>query len=844
MASNSNVFKSPYVGIKEESVGDLTFTVAYVQDGSYSVVLKISNSALQYCGNDGAYAEYHKIFTNLIKVLGEGYVLQKHDIYYRASYVPRKSKDYLSQSYQNHFAGRSFITMDTYLTITRRVSRGRLFSFNRKEYEAFFTDINKVVDLLTSRYMKPTFLNVSQTRNLIARFLSFDFAQESYSFKNFQIEDGHLNRGDDVIQYISLINIDEAELPPYLSPCKGDDFLPFAFPVDLLSFFTRVPDFDTICYHQVLSIPDQTDTQRSLLTKRKRHESMPDPANDLSVNDINGLLSYVAESGQMLVKCHYGVMVSCPSDKRAAAVNFINNSLFNAGIVTSNNAFNQFELFSSALPGNVTSLQDYDLFLTTSDAACCLLHKERMVTDDPSDFQVYFSDRQGVPVAVDTCDLPMSTGRINNRNMFILGPSGSGKSFFTNHLVRQYFLYDMDVILVDTGHSYMGLCNYYQGRYITYSEEKPITMNPFRIAEAEYNEEKREFIKSLIAMIWKGADGSLNQVEDSALALVVKAYFDSYFAGKRSFEDLCFNDFYDFSTGFLEDLIEERHIRFDLDEYKFILLRFYKGGQFERMLNDSMDTTLFDEKLIVFEIDAIKEHKVLFPIVTIIIMDVFLQKMRLKKGRKALIIEEAWKAIASPMMAGYLLYLYKTVRKFFGTAAVVTQEIDDIISNPIVKESILANSDTICLLDQAKFRDRYDKIAALLSLNQVEKNKIFTINQLDNKQGRGPFKEVYIKRGGSGEVYGVEVSLTEYLAFTTESREKSVVQDYAARHNSYREALEAMVAEMKASGLSMPKFIAREFERIVRRDADKAQVPEVSASTAVLSEPELVKVSV
>ncbi len=135
-----------------------------------------------------------------------------------------------------------------------------------------------------------------------------------------------------------------------------------------------------------------------------------------------------------------------------------------------------------------------------------------------------------------------------------------------------------------------------------------------------------------------------------------------------------------------------------------------------------------------FEVDAIKENKQLFPIVTLIIMDVFLQKMRLKKNRKCLVIEEAWKAIASPLMAEYIKYLYKTARKFWASVGVVTQEIQDIIGSPIVKEAIINNSDVVMLLDQSKFRERFDEIKAILGLTDVDCKKIFTVNRLDNKE--------------------------------------------------------------------------------------------------------------
>ena len=190
----------------------------------------------------------------------------------------------------------------------------------------------------------------------------------------------------------------------------------------------------------------------------------------------------------------------------------------------------------------------------------------------------------------------------------------------------------------------------------------------------------------------------------------------------------------------------------------------------------------------------------LFPLVTLIIMDVFLQKMRIKKNRKMLIIEEAWKAIASPMMAEYIKYLYKTARKFWASVGVVTQEIQDIIGSEIVKEAIINNSDVKILLDQTKFKDRYEDIAAILGLTDIQRQQIFTINALNNHEGRSYFKEVWICRGQHSDVYGVEEAPECYWAYTTERTEKEALKIYLARYGTLQEAITRIEEDRKADG--------------------------------------------
>lgn len=794
-------FTRPFIGIKTYA-----YDVLFHEKSDHSVIIKITNPVLQYSADADAYNDFHHAFTNIIKILGAGYTVQKLDILALKKFEGKKSEDYLSQKYNEAFDGREYRDITTYLTITRNAKRSRFFTYDAKDFNTFERNITRVIDVLQSRSFSPVPLKEKQIVNLLNRFVAFNFSGETYSFNNFSAFDESIKIGNRTIKNISLIDIDEINFPATLKPHTDLD-IGSTLPVDLMHFLHSIPGADTIAYNQIIQIPDQRMELAKLEAKRKRHTSMPDPANDLAVEDIDRVKSDIARDNQLLVFAHYNIILSASDQLIDRATNYIESSLFSFGIIPSKNATNQLELFRSAIPGNQEELKQYDKFQTTTDAAICLMFKESLLKDEESNFQVSFSDRQGIPVAIDTSDLPIQTQRMNNRNKFVLGPSGTGKSFFMNHMIRQYALQETDIVMVDTGHSYSGLCQYYGGRYITYSEEKPITMNPFRISEEEYNEEKREFLKSLVSLLWKGSDGQVSQTEDSVLSSVVTAYYEDFYAKKRESKYLSFQSFYDFSINEITQINEKDSIGFDLVSYRYILKKFCLAGEYGAILNNETDSSLFDDKFIVFEIDAIKEHKILFPITTIIIMDVFLQKMRHRQNRKALIIEEAWKAIASPLMAGYILYVYKTCRKFWGEAVVVTQELDDIIGNVVVKNSIINNSDTICLLDQTKFKDNFKDIANLLSLNEVEQKKIFTINKLDNKEGRGKFKEVYIKRGDTGEVYGVEVSLHEYLTFTTERKEKDAIQRYLNKYRTYREALDTFVQDFKKSGLKLNEFI-------------------------------------
>lgn len=566
-------------------------------------------------------------------------------------------------------------------------------------------------------------------------------------------------------------------------------------PVDLMALLDNIPDSVNVVFNQIVYLPNQRQELAKLAKKKNRHSSLPNPSNEIAVEDIKKVEELAARENKQLVYCHFNMVITVDENTDLQKVtNNLENTFSRIGIQISQHSYNQLELFVGSFPGNCYSMnKEYDRFLTLSDAASCLMYKEKLPKSEDTPLKVYYTDRQGVPVAIDISGKEGKTKLTDNSNFFCLGPSGSGKSFHMNSVVRQLWEQGTDVVMVDTGNSYEGLCEYVGGKYISYTEEHPITMNPFQINKEEMNVEKVDFLKNLIMLIWKGNSAVPTKIEELLIEQVIKEYYEAYFVGFNGYnktqiaalhkkllietsteirisdsnedvekriwdkihemearrkalvvKELSFNSFFEYSTERIPYICSENKITgIDLSSYNYSLSEFYRGGSYERTLNENLDSSLFDETFIVFEIDTIKDNKTLFPLVTLIIMDVFIQKMRIKKNRKVLVIEEAWKAVASPMMAEYIKYLYKTARKFWAMVGVVTQELQDIIGSPIVKEAIINNSDVTILLDQGKFKERFDQIQSVLGLTDIECKKIFTINRLDNKDGRS-FSEKFL----------------------------------------------------------------------------------------------------
>ena len=797
------IFQDIYFSVEDvDGIG-----VLYTKTGEYSAILKLENPVQKYSANIDNYYEFTNLLTALAQTLGEGYAIHKQDVFIKKKFhdETNDNHEFLSESYFRYFTGRTYTDVQTYLIITQENKKSRLFSFDSKKWRDFLVKIRKVKDQLKDSGVDSTYLDGVTARDYVDRYFSMNFTGKIVSMTNFKVDDESISMGNKRCKVYSLVDVDCINLPGVIRPYTNIEVNNTSMPVDLVSLVDNIPVAETVIYNQMLFMPNQK-RELSLLDKKKnRHASMPNPSNLIAVEDIKKVQDVIARENKQLVYAHFNLVVSVPIDEDIQkCTNHLENSFGRMGIHISKRAYNQLELFVNSFPGNCYGMNpDYDRFLTLSDAATCLMYKEHIQHSEDTPLKVYYTDRQGVPVAIDISGKEGKNKITDNSNFFILGPSGSGKSFFTNSMVRQLWEQNTDVVLVDTGNSYEGLCDYVNGKYISYTEEHPITMNPFAIKREELNIEKIGFLKNLIMLIWKGTNGRITKTEDHLIEDVITEYYDAHFRTGKV-KELSFNTFYEYSTARIPEIVRDNNLEgIDLATYNYLLKDFYKGGNHELTLNENLDTALFDETFIVFEIDSIKDDPLLFPLVTLIIMDVFIQKMRIKKNRKVLVIEEAWKAIASPMMAEYIKYLYKTARKFWASVGVVTQEIQDIVGSPIVKEAIINNSDVIMLLDQSKFKERFDEIKAILGLTDVDCRKIFTINRLENKEGRSFFREVFIRRGQNAAVFGVEEPHECYMTYTTERAEKEALKLYKRELRcSHQQAIEAYCRDWDRSGIS------------------------------------------
>ncbi len=759
------------------------------------------------------HAEYeaiHAAWCKAVRVLPDYSVVLKQDWFLREKYRPATGDgemSFLSRSFELHFNERPFLNHACFLYLTKTTKermrmqsnfstlcRGHIIpkEIDQESTAKFLEAVEQFERIMNdsgfvtlTRLADDQITGTPDTPGLIEKYFALSL-DDTTTLQDMELGAEGLRVGSKHVCLHTLSDTDD--LPgrvgtdmryEKLSTDRSDCLLSFAAPVGLLLSCDHI-------YNQWLFLDNSAENLSRFEKQARNMHSLSRYSRSNQINKvwIDQYLNEAHSFGLTSIRAHFDVMAwSDDAEELRRIKNDVGSQLALMECRPRHNTVDAATLFWAAMPGNAGDFPAEESFYTFIEPALCFFVGETNYRSSLSPFGIKLCDRiSGKPLHLDIDDEPKRRGITNNLNKFVLGGSGGGKSFFVNHLARNYYEQGTHIVLVDTGNWYQGLCQLIHrktkgedGIYFTYTEEHPISFNPFYTDDYVFETEKMDSIATLLLTLWKSADEKVSKTELAEIGNAVSGYIGRIKAD-RSIQP-SFNTFYEYlKKDFRRDLesreIEVTREEFDIRNLLTTLRPYYRGGRYDFLLNSESEIDLLSKRFIVFEIDAIKDNKELFPVVTIVLMEVFINKMRRLKGiRKMLIIEEAWKALASNNMASYLQYMYKTVRKHFGEVVTVSQEVQDIISSPIVKEAIINNSDCKILLDQRKFINRFDAIQSLLGLTDKERSQILSIN-MSNHPGR-KYKEVWIGLGGvQSAVYATEVSIPEYLAYTTEETEK------------------------------------------------------------------------
>lgn len=682
-------------------------------------------------------AEYeiiHAAWVKAINVLPDYSVIHKQDWYLEQKYKVDFEKEMtsLERSSELFFNERPFIHHECYLYVTKTTKqRSRMQSnfstlcrgniipkeVNKESFIQFRECVEQFQKILNDsgfirleRLTEEELIGTGQVVGLIEKYLSL--SSKAAWLEDIELCADHVRVGDKTACLFTLSNLDD--LPSHVSTDIADRkyttdqsscSLSFGANLGLLLGCNHI-------YNQYIFVDSSAEILRNLEKSARTMLSLSRYSRENQINRewIDLYLNEAHSKGFTAIRSSANVLAWAESDIKLKRIkNEIGSQITAMGCKPRHNTIDVATLFWAGIPGISGDFPAEESFYTFMEQAVCLFSNETSYNSSLSPFGIKMCDRDGSPLHIDLWDSPMKRGIISNRNMFVVGGSGSGKSFFMNHLVRQYWEQGVHIVLVDVGNSYKGLCDLINqktegrdGIYYTYSDEAPIAFNPFYVEDRKFDIEKKESIKALIMTLWKKDSEPATRSEEVVLSNAISEYINKIKKDETLLPS--FNGFYEFVNTDYKAVLDRKNIRekdFDIFNFLNVLEPYYKGGNFDFLLNSTEKIDLLHKRFVVFEVDSIKDHPILFPVVTLIIMETFINKMRRLQGvKKMIVIEEAWKALMNRGMEEYIKYLYKTVRKFYGAVATVTQEIDDIISSPIVKESIINNSDCKILLDQ------------------------------------------------------------------------------------------------------------------------------------------------
>ncbi len=798
------------------------------KQGDISIVFKVTLPEL-FTQSDDNYEAVHQSLIKAIRVLPKDSVFHKQDYFvqrrYREADQPRA--DFLLRSARRHFEGRPYLQHDCFIILTKKPS-------GRKPASSVFSSLLRptIVPEQTistaalqqwedsagqfARLLSDSGIRLERLReaDLVSRRDKVGFIERYYTLsedpeqrlvKDLQLKD-RLQIGEQHGQLFTLA--DTADLPPLCGPRITYDKYSTdktKFPIGFASAVGLLLPCNHL-YSQYIFIGDTAETLKKLESKRLRLQSLAGYSreNAIARDAVGDFLNECVREQRLPVKAHFNVLVWTDNPAELPELrNQVTAALARMEAATKLETAGAAQIWWAGIPGNGGDFPMNDTFDTFAEQACCFIQVDTNYRSDPPESGIRFCDRlTGKPVYADLFDLPRTTyGWTSNMGLLCCGTSGGGKSMTLNHLLKSLYNQGAHAVVVDIGGSYKGLCELVGGYYFTYTEENPIRFNPFYLPEGvTLDTEKKESLKALLVSLWKRENETFNRAEYVALSNALSGYYDFLKTHPDVFP--CFNSFYEYLEQVFTETVRAHQVKekdFDISNFLYVLRPYFRGGEFDYLLNATGNLDLLTQRFVVFELDAIAGNPILFPVVTLIIMELFISKMRKLTGtRKVLIIDEAWKAIASSGMAEFLRYAFKTIRKYNGIPGVVTQELDDLVSSPIIKDAIINNADIKILMDMRKFLHKFDKLQEVLGLSEKAKTILLSVNR-DNR-------EIFIDLGGQmSKVYKNELCPEEYLAYTTDGKERVKVMEYAGKYGSYEKGIQALADELRTRSINNKK---------------------------------------
>ncbi|MCK8521187.1 TraG family conjugative transposon ATPase [Aquimarina sp. D1M17] len=755
--------------------------------GDISVGYKLKLPQI-YSLDMAAIERINQLFDKIIRSLPEDTIIQKQDYFFvdTVKEAIAKGEHMLSRSDNKFFYEKPTLSHECYLFITKDSKKKMSITSSPKQYEKYMEEVDtflKTVTTSISFLIKEEFFEVEKMNTecmleVIGKYFSLS-PKGNQSLQDIFF-DKKLQVGNKVGEMYAITSYDQ--LPLTIETTKKN----IDFSTQKTNF--QIPFIQPVClglecnhiYNQVIYISSSDSIFSKLKTKLNQFKSLAilSKENEVTYDQIDELVSTVIEKELKFVNQHFNIILWDTSEEKLENhKNQLENSFKELGITPYQIKYALKDLYINNAPGASVYIPENYKFIGISEQTPVFLNFESYYEGNTNG--ILLTDRKnGAPVRLDLWDEPLKRGLIVNRNRLIFGPSGTGKSFLINHIASQYYEQGHHIVMIDIGNSYKKLCQLVNGQYFAYDLDMPLQFNPFYFQSlSEIDNEKKVFLTSLILFLWKGDDPHMRE-EKQIIGLYLDAYYESFESDRNKFP--CMSSFYEFVDQHTVMDNEEKY--FDKTSFQ-LSLRDFHDGKYSQILNSKDQIDLVQERFIVFEMDNIKDHPVLFPLVTMLCIDVVMGKIRkIPEIKKSIFIDECWKPISKGEMAQFIKYLYKTVRKFYGEVAIATQDVEDILDTP-AGPAMINNTDTMILLSHKKKMATKDKFAQYLSFSESDLEKLFSTDK----------REVFIKVGSVSNVYKVTVSPERYACYSSNADENKFIYDVYNKKKNMQLALREFV---------------------------------------------------